>query len=393
MSFASILLSVGTIILLHSFSSFFEFFFMKILLVIPTLDSSGAEKQFSLLATRLPRNEFDVQAVALTRGGPYEEMFEEQNVPLTILNKRFKFDPIVMYRLRKIIQDWQPDIVHSWMFTASSYTRLVTGNKTTPKVIVSERCVDSWKSGWQLKLDSKQIDRTTLLVGNSKPVVEFYENLGYPADITRVIHNGIDIPDVSTQHQQRDQILAEFDLPKGANIIGFVGRLAPQKRVRDLIWAMQLMRQLRKKTYFLIVGDGEQRHMLEESARHFGCDPYCRFVGHRNDASSLIPLMNVFWLASDFEGLSNSLMEAMAAGVPAVVSDIPPNRELVIDGETGFFVNPGDSVGFAQFADRILADDALAKRLGDASIARMKDHFSIKQMIDNHAKMYREVVD
>lgn len=371
---------------------------MKILLVIPTLDSSGAEKQFSLLATGLPRDKFDVQTVALTRGGPYAAMLKEHDIPLTILNKRFKLDPFVLYRLRKIIQQQQPDIIHSWLFAANAYTRLVTQKtsdtkKNAAKMIVSERCVDTWKSGWQLKLDRKQIDKTTMLIGNSQPVVDFYRTLGYPAEKTTVIHNGIALPENQLQTQQRDAMLAQLDLPSGARIVGFVGRLAPQKKVKDLIWAMQLLRQLSQNTYFLIVGDGEQRHMLEEATRHFNCEPFCRFVGHRDDAASLIPLMNVFWLASDFEGLSNSLMEAMAAGVPAVVSDIPPNRELVTDGETGFFVKPGDSVGFAQFADRIIADEALAKKLGDASIQRMKEHFSIKQMIDAHAKLYHEVVN
>ena len=90
------------------------------------------------------------------------------------------------------------------------------------------------------------------------------------------------------------------------------------------------------------------------------CDHLVRFTGHRDDAARLIGLFDVFWLASDFEGMSNSIMEAMAAGVPVVASDIPPNRELVVDGQTGFLVKVGDSVGMAQFADRILADPALA---------------------------------
>ena len=117
--------------------------------------------------------------------------------------------------------------------------------------------------------------------------------------------------------------------------------------------------------YLLLVGDGPERANLLELARHMSCDHLVRFTGHRDDAARLIGLFNVFWLASDFEGMSNSIMEAMAAGVPVVASDIPPNRELVVDGQTGFLVKVGDSVGMAQFADRILADPTLAERLGD----------------------------
>src|SRR5262249_36291979 len=125
---------------------------------------------------------------------------------------------------------------------------------------------------------------------------------------------------------------------------------------------------------------------------HFDCLHLLRFAGHRDDAERFFPLFDVFWLGSDFEGMSNSLMEAMAHGIPVVASDIPPNRELVVDGQTGFFVKPGDSVGFAQFTDRILADPGLAARLGAAGRARMQSEFSVGRMVAAHAALYRETI-
>src|SRR5271154_6951246 len=93
----------------------------KLLLLIPTLDHSGAEKQFALLATRLPRDEFDVHAVTLTRGGPYEAMLRDAGVRLTHLNKRMKFDPLALWRLRSLVKEERPDILHAWIFAANSY--------------------------------------------------------------------------------------------------------------------------------------------------------------------------------------------------------------------------------------------------------------------------------
>ncbi len=363
---------------------------IKVLLLIPTLDRSGAEKQFTLLATRLPKDEFEVHAATLTRGGPYEADLRDAGIPLTALNKRMKFDPAALFKLRKLVRKLKPDVLHTWLFAANAYGRMAVGKAATTRVLVGERCVDLWKSGWQLQIDRLLSSRATRLIGNSAAVAQFYRQQGFPDERIVVIPNGVDVAEPASV--SRDAVLAEFDIPPGAKVVGFVGRLARQKRVNDLVWAMQLLRQLTDNVYFLVIGDGPERPRLMRLARQLTCDALTRFVGHRNDATRLIGLLDVFWLASDFEGMSNSVMEAMAAAVPVVVSDIPTNRELVVDGETGFFVKVGDSVGFAQFADRILAERDLAGRLGNAGRARLQAEFSVERMIESYVTLYRQVV-
>ncbi len=362
----------------------------KLVLLIPTLDRSGAEKQFSLLATHLPRDEFDVNVIALTRGGPYEESIRAAGIPCTILGKRWKFDPGALLRLKQVLKETNPDIVHSWLFAANATARIVAGKKPRPRVVVSERCVDSWKSGWQLRLDRWQIPRTTRLIGNSQAVADFYRNLGVPNEKLAVIPNGIEI--LPKNSADRDERLKEFDIPAGSHVVGYVGRLARQKRVQDVVWAMQLLRQCRDRVYLMIVGEGPEKNDLIDLARHYGCDHLVRFAGHRDDASSLFDLFTVFWLASDFEGMSNSIMEAMAAGVPVVATDIPANRELVVDGETGYLLKVGDCVGISQFTDRLLADPAKLRQMGDSGRERMRSQFSIDKMVAAHVELYRDVM-
>ena len=365
---------------------------LKVMLLVPTLDQSGAEKQLVLLACRLPPDEFDVHVVALTRSGPLAKELADHGVRLTVLGKKWKFDPFTFWRLRKLIQSEQPDILHTWLFAANAYARLIVGRRMSHrlKIVVSERCVDVWKSGWQLWLDQKLIGRTDRLIGNSHAVAEFYRSIGYPDDIVRVIHNGISIPENFTT--DREALLAELEIPVGSPVIGFIGRMARQKRGEDIVFAMALVAILRPDAHLLMIGEGPERDKLMKFARDIAIDNLVRFTGHRADAAKLLSVMDVFWLASDFEGLSNSLMEAMAAGVPCIASDIPPNRELVVDGETGFLVRVGDRVGFQQFTDRLLSDAELARRLGDAGRERMRREFSIDSMVDAHAKLYREVV-
>lgn len=364
----------------------------KLMLLVPTLDQSGAEKQLTLLACRLPRDEFDVHVVALTRGGAFADELAQHGVRLTVLGKRWKFDPVAMWRLRRMIKAERPDIVHTWLFAANAYGRLMVGRhmKPRPKLIVSERCVDVWKASWQLWLDQKLIERTDRLIGNSVAVSEFYKSIGYPEERISIIPNGIEVPEPTSF--DRDALLAELEIPRGVPVIGFVGRMAKQKRVDDLVFAMALVAILRPEAHMLLVGDGPERDKLMKFARDINIDSHTRFTGHRADAAQLLRIMDLFWIASDFEGQSNSIMEAMAAGLPVVATDIPPNRELVVDGETGFLVRVGDRAGFQQFADRVLADPELARQLGDAGRERMRQHFSIDNMVSAHARLYRDVL-
>jgi glycosyltransferase involved in cell wall biosynthesis len=362
----------------------------RVLLLIPTLDRSGAEQQLTLLATRLPRDEFDVRVATLTRGGPFEDVLKQAGIGVIHLRKRFKFDPVALWRLRRLLRDWQPHILHTWLFAANAYGRLAVGRHRRCKVIVSERCVDSWKSDWQLWLDRRLVSRTDLLVGNAQSVAEFYEQQGIPKSCLRVVPNGIGLP--TDAPPSRKQFLAGLEISQQAKIVGYIGRLAKQKRVRDLIWAFELLRSLHDEVHLLIVGDGPERPALEQFARDIQADRQIHFLGHRHDARQLLPLLDVFWLASEFEGLSNSVMEVMAAGVPVVVSDIPPNRELVVPGETGFVVPLGDRVAFAQFTAKLLTDPELAQRLGADARERIRTEFSIDKMVAGYVKLYRELM-
>ena len=362
---------------------------IKLLIVIPTLDRSGAEKQFALLASHLPPAEFQVQVAVLVRGGPFEAMLQAGRIPYSILHKRWRLDPVSILKVRRQIQKFQPDVVLSGLFSANSTVRLATlGMTRPPAVMISERCVDSWKSRWQLWLDRQLQQRAQQLVANSASVLEFYAGTGFPREKIRVIPNGVAVPDVPSISRQ--ELCHQLKLPAEARLTMFVGRLAAQKQLKCLVWAIQLLRQSDPRAYFLIVGDGPEREELEFYARDVEALSHVRFLGHRPDAASLLHHCDVFWLASIFEGMSNSLMEAMACGKPVIVSDIPANRELVRHGIDGYLVNVGDSAGFSQYSERLFQNDALATRLGEAGRSRMTEEFSIETMVQRYLEAIRQ---
>jgi glycosyltransferase involved in cell wall biosynthesis len=367
---------------------------IRLLLLIPTLDRSGAEKQLTTLATHLPRDAFEVEVVALTRGGPYARVLADHQVPVTILNKRFRCDPLAYQRLKKLLRERQPDLLHTWLFAANAYGRLAAGSKPRFPIVVSERCVDSWKGGWQLWLDRRLAPRTARVVGNSQAVADFYIHQGIPREKLAVIPNGVEIPPAlpdEARNEARHEIRHELKIGSEDRVIGYIGRLAEQKRVRDLVWAFELVRVVNPEVKFLIAGDGPERPALEQFAQKLGLEGRVRFLGHREDADRLMQAIDVFWLASGFEGQSNSALEAMAAGKPVVLSDIPPNRELVEHGQSGFLVPVGDSATFGKYARDLLADRDLARRIGLAGRDRALAKFGIDSMVAAYARLYRDL--
>jgi glycosyltransferase involved in cell wall biosynthesis len=364
---------------------------IRLLLIIPTLVRGGAEKQLTLLAAGLPRDQFDVHVAVLTHTGPLEADLRQAGVPLTMIDKRWKLDPWAYWRLRKLIKTLRPDIVHTWLFAANAYGRQAAISAGVKHIIAGERCVDRWKGPIQLSIDRVLAKHTQRIVTNSSGVQEFYVGRGLPAEKFTIIQNGIG-PFQSRDSVAREDLLRELCLPAGARLIGAIGRLWPQKRMKDLIWAADLLKSARDDSHVLIIGDGPQRWRLERYRDQNLVADRVHLLGERNDVPRILPHLDCLWLASEYEGQSNAIMEAMVAGIPVVATDIAGNRDLVVPGETGYLVPVGDRAAFARHTHELLNDAALARRLGDAGRARMLAEFSVERMIERHAALYRELM-
>lgn len=364
----------------------------RILHIIPTLVRGGAEKQLTLLATGLSGQAFDTHVCVLTADGPFRAELEAHDIPLHFIHKQHKLDPSAYFRLKETIQQLQPDLVHTWIFAANSYGRYAALKCGVPRIIAGERCVDPWKRWHELAIDRYLAKRTHGLVTNSQGVVDFYASKGLPADRFTVIPNGIELPNLAPVGEMRRVLLEALDLPAETRLVGTVGRLWPQKRIKDLIWAADLLKCIRDDVHLLIVGDGPLRWRLEKYRDQVEIADRVHFLGERPDAKEIIACLDCFWLASDYEGQSNALMEAMAAGVPVVASDIPGNRDLVVPAETGFLVETGDRAAFAQKTETILSDPDLAERLGTQGRQRMQTEFSISRMVERYSDYYQRLL-
>src|SRR5262249_41784955 len=315
---------------------------LKVLQLIPTLDRSGAEKQMVMLARGLPRDRFRVEVAALTRSGPLEVELRQADIPVTIIGKPLKVDPFALARLVRFLKAGSFDVVQTWIFAANTYGRGAARLARVPVVIVAEMAVDLWKGRGERAVDRRLGTWCDRLVGNSHAVVDFYRGLGVPEDRLAMIYSGVE--DEEPPAIDPAAVRAEFGFPPDAPLALFAGRLAEQKRVDDLLKALDLVQHVQPDVRTLIGGEGPLRERLEETAQAYRLDGRVRFLGHREDVPRLLAASDLLALPSSYEGLPNVVLEAMRFRKPVVATVAPGTTEVVIDGETGLLVPIGDQV-------------------------------------------------
>jgi glycosyltransferase involved in cell wall biosynthesis len=362
---------------------------LRVGLVIPTLDQGGAEKQFCLLASRLDRNRFDPHVFVLTRSGARQSFLKDTGVPWTVIGKRWKGDPTAWWKLANAFGQQRLDLVHTWLFAANSYGRSAALWAKIPIIIGGERSVDPWKSGWQLTLDRWLARRSDAIFTNSSGVVDFYQQQGIAKERFLVIPNGVELSGRSSI--DRSEALRRMQVPSDWRVILAVGRLWPQKGYREALWCMELLRLVEPRTMLVVIGEGPQRASLEEFRDQIQVAAHVRLLGERSDVEDLMPHADVLLNTSLYEGQSNAMLEAMAAGVPVVASDIPGNRDLVIDQQTGYLVDREDVRTMVQRLRRLVTDTQMRGTMGQAARERVATEFSVDRMVRRHEEAYLQL--
>ena len=205
----------------------------------------------------------------------------------------------------------------------------------------------------------------------------------------RVIPGGVDRPEPPSK--TRGEFLEELKFSSESRLVVVIGPLVPHKRVNDAIWCFELVRVMHEETRLLIVGDGPDRRRLERFARLVCQAGSVRFLGLRTDVADILGHADVVWQRSDWEAGPHAVLEAMAAGVPVVATDIGPHRRWIEHERTGYLVPVGNRAECTRITDHLLASDDLANRIGRAASAFAQKHCSARQMVEAYEQLYTEV--
>lgn len=221
---------------------------------------------------------------------------------------------------------------------------------------------------------------STLNIAVSHSTKEYVtERLGIPPDRIKVIHNGIEVVNFQSS-KPRERVRRDLGVPLEVPVVGLVARLAHWgKGHRELFSAMAALRP-RYPLHALIVGDGWRRPAMEKMVQDLGLADVVHFLGTRYDIADLLTGMDIFVLPSQTEGISLSILEAMAAGLPVIASRVGGTPEIIRHKENGILIPVGDSQALADNLARLLEDPALARQLGDAGRKDAYGYFSLDRM-------------
>ena len=173
-------------------------------------------------------------------------------------------------------------------------------------------------------------------------------------------------------------MLSALGLSSDVLLIGAVGQLRTDRRLKDLIWAADMLKFIRGDVHLLIVGDGPHRGRLERFTSQVRIEDKVHFLGRRFDWSRWLGCIDIFWSARDSAGQPLALIEAMACGLPVVATRVPGSEELIDDGRDGYLVAVGNRLAIARATQKLLESAALRAEVGAAGVARSVRHFLVR---------------
>ena len=332
--------------------------------------------------------------------GPVYRVLRSQGIPIHALDASGPFDGRTVLRLGRLLRSEHVAIVHTRLIRADFYGRLA-GRLSGVPVVINNFCgiytehFRAWH-GERMGQILYAIDRMTLpmahvIVANAEGVREdLVKNVGLSAGRVVRIYNGIDLTRYTPPVGARAEMRGALVLPTEAQIVGVVARLWYQKGINYLLEAMQLLVANGSTAVLLIVGDGPERANLEAQAASLNLGHRVIFFGERADVPELLAAVDVFVFPSLFEGLPNAVLEAMAACLPVVASDIPGNNEVVMDGVTGYLVPAKNPAALAERIACLLGDPQLRQAMGQAGHSSVAEHFSIQAAVRQYEALYLE---
>jgi glycosyltransferase involved in cell wall biosynthesis len=358
----------------------------RIAFCITDLDAGGAERALVQIVTRIDRSRFEPFVFCISGEGELARPLREAGVAVVCLGAQKQQGVSVVWRLSRLLAKLRPTILQTFLFHANIAGRLA-GTAARVPIIVSGIRVAEKRGSLRLWIDRATDWMVSRHVCVSQDVAAFSAARGgLPIGKLEVIPNGVDAR-VYAEATRAD--LGEFGIPAGSRTILFVGRLDPQKGPFVLMAAARELLPRHNDLHVLLVGDGPLAENLGKWVAKEHLADRIHFAGRRSDVPSLLRAAEIFVLPSLWEGLPNVVLEAMAAGVPVVASQVEGISDLLTDDRTGLIVPANAAPELIEAIERLLADPQHAHQMGHSAQQHVQAEFAWDEVVGKYAALYR----
>jgi len=333
---------------------------------------------------RLPRN---------LPPNPFVGAARAQAVNVDVIDERFRFDARVIGQLRRIVQQRAPDILQTHSVKSHFLVKLADltarhkwiayhhGYTTTNKKMLAYNKLNRWSLPSAERVITVCDSFATQLAQS-----------GVARNRIVVCHNSV-VPPIAVSEEQQEMTRRSLGINPDERVVICIGRFSKEKGHADLIAAADLLVQMNPTLKFklLLVGTGPELEHIRRLTTMSRLDQHVIFAGHKDDVAPFYAIADALALPSHSEGSPNVLLEAMAAGVPAVATAVGGVPEIAVDNETALLVPPNNPQNFATALNRLLVDTTVAQRLGAAARKRVETEFSPQRYAQTLKRVYEEV--
>ncbi len=379
---------------------------IKILHVIDSLDVGGMERVVIDVVNGLDQSQFDQVVCCVSRKGEAAWRLRE-GARLVDLGKGDVADPLMPLKIASVIRRETPDIIHtqSWSGIDASIAKLISGRAGLIHSEHGRNFPHISSEPLKRRIARRllyQISDAVFAVSNE--LRDYYcRQTGFPRDRMRVVPNGIDVRRID--NAASGAVREEFGISEDDFVVGTVTRLDATKDTITLARAFARLYPSAPQSRddapakpgarlrLLIVGDGNQRMAIESFGAERGLNDAIIFAGVRHDVPRLLGAMNMFALSSLSEGMPITVLEAMAARLPVVATNVGSLPQLVDEGVTGFLVESRDDRSLAERIALLRSNRDLATRFGQAARRKVEREYSLESMLRRYAELYLSVLN
>ena len=366
---------------------------VPVVFALDTMRVGGTELNAVRTAERLDRKRFDLRVVCLDEEGPLAERYRSIPIPVVTLPLRSLYGRSMFSsgrRFARYLRDERVQIVHAPVMDTNIFATPWALLARTPVIITSRRWWHSLPNR-KLQLGNRAAFRLSdaVLANSAQVARSVQEREGVPSNriwqVTNFVDDGAFTP---LTGEQRASTRVRWGIPDGALVAGCVARLVPVKDHGTLLNAFALVRLACPSAHLVLVGDGERRGELEALATRLQVKQAVSFVGELRDDANYHRMFDVSVLCSLSEGFPNSLVEAMAAGVPIVATGVGGILDAVTDGKNGLLVPTESPRELAVALSTLLGDARLREGMGAAGRSRAEERYQASAAVQSLETMY-----